>query len=43
MMSSRSALSRSNSVMDDEEEENLDEIECSLCKEALIVEDHSYL
>ena len=29
--------------MDDEEEENLDEIECSLCKEALIVEDHSYL
>ncbi len=43
MVSSRSLLSRSNSVIEDEEEENLNEIECSLCKENLNVEDHSYL
>jgi hypothetical protein len=43
MISSRSVLSRSSSIMDDEEEENLEEIECSLCKETLNVEDHSYL
>lgn len=43
MVSSRSLLSRSSSVIEDEEEENLNEIECSLCKENLNVEDHSYL